>query len=388
MAEVRKNGKEVSCIAFYLPQFHPIPENDAAWGNGFTEWTNVKRAKPLVTGHIQPKVPLEGRYYDLRDPRTQEWQARLAQEYGLFGFCYYHYWFQGGKLLLEKPAEQMLKNASITLPFCFSWANENWTRKWDGHNQDIIARQDYGQEQDWEAHLRYFLSFFRDERYITVDGKPLLLIYKPEEIPCLTEMTQYWQKRIRQEGFPGLCLMIQNVNWYFRPDYHPAGFDYQIRFQPFFSMGYRKRKVQVLRTIRKFRTPIRALHLDVLLRKWQTRRKTTGTEEQQVLDYDRIWNNLLSAPAEKGSIECAFTDWDNTPRTTTGYRFEGATPEKFGKYMDALVKKVNQQQRDLPLIFINAWNEWGEGAYLEPDEQNRFGYLEALKQALEGQKLI
>ena len=219
MAEIRDGGG-IKPIAFYLPQFHAIPENDRAWGEGFTEWTNIKKAQPLFEGHEQPRVPLGGNYYNLLDDETKIWQANLAKAHGVFGFCYYHYWFGHGRMLLQAPAEQMLKNPAVDLPFCFSWANEPWSKRWDGGQQEVIMAQDYGDERDWLAHLDYLLPFFRDARYITLDGKPVFLIYKPEEIPRLLEMIAFWQREIKKHGFPGLCLMIQNPVWFLRPDYN------------------------------------------------------------------------------------------------------------------------------------------------------------------------
>ena len=181
MAEVYDQGG-VKIIPFYLPQFHEIPENNKWWGEGFTEWTNVRKAKPLFEGHRQPKIPLDNNYYNLMDDNVKIWQAKIAKEHGIFGFCYYHYWFKNGRKLLEKPAEQMLQNQEIDIPFCFCWANENWSKNWDGGNREVIMEQHYGGKQDWEMHFQYLLPFFRDKRYITVHGKPIFVIYKPEQI--------------------------------------------------------------------------------------------------------------------------------------------------------------------------------------------------------------
>ena len=360
MAEIR-SGRGVKAIAFYLPQFHPIPENDRAWGEGFTEWENVRRAKPLFEGHDQPRIPENENYYTLTDPAVRRWQAELALENGVFGFCYYHYWFAGGKRLLEKPAERMLHDPETRIPFCFSWANENWTRRWDGGNQEIIACQDYGGSAEWRAHWEYLLPFFRDSRYITLDGRPLLLIYKPEGIPCLREMLDCWQQAAKEAGFPGLCLMIQSPSWFFSPSYDPRGFDYQIRFQPFFSMAWQGKTAPLPQKVK--------------------RRLTAGKKKQIRLDYDALWETTLSLPADPRMAACACPDWDNTPRTASGYMLKGASPEKFEWYMAWLCEKILRED-PLPLVFLNAWNEWGEGAYLEPDERHHDAYLKALKNAL------
>ena len=360
MAEIRA-GKGVKAVAFYLPQFHPIPENDRAWGAGFTEWNNVRKARPLFEGHDQPRIPENGNYYSLLDPAARRWQSELALENGIFGFCYYHYWFGGG-LLLEKPAEAMLSDPEIRIPFCFSWANENWTRRWDGGKNEVIVRQDYGGPAEWRAHWEYLLPFFRDSRYITLDGKPLFLIYKPEEIPCLKDMLACWQEAAKAAGFPGLCLMIQSPSWFFSSSYALRGFDYQIRFQPFFSMAWHGKSLTL---------PQRLLN----------RLRAAGKKKQTRLDYDALWENSLSLPAEPRMIAGACPDWDNTPRTKTGYMLLGASPEKFGRYMERLCEKILREDA-LPLVFLNAWNEWGEGAYLEPDERHHGAYLQALKNAL------
>ena len=237
MLEILENNK-IKMIAFYLPQFHSIPENDRAWGKGFTEWTNIKKAVPLFEGHNQPRIPLNENYYNLLDSKTQVWQSELALKYGVYGFCYYHYWFKNGKKLLEKPLENMLQNKDIKIPFCISWANENWSKRWDGGNQELIAEQDYGNEQDWEMHFEYLLNFFKDERYITLGGKPVFLIYKPGEIPCLSEMLNYFDLKAKENGLKGICFMIQNPIYYFGYDFRWDKFDYLINFEPFFTYDY------------------------------------------------------------------------------------------------------------------------------------------------------
>ena len=386
MAEIRDGGG-IKPIAFYLPQFHAIPENDRAWGEGFTEWTNIKKAQPLFEGHEQPRVPLGGNYYNLLDDETKIWQANLAKAHGVFGFCYYHYWFGHGRMLLQAPAEQMLKNPAVDLPFCFSWANEPWSKRWDGGQQEVIMAQDYGDERDWLAHLDYLLPFFRDARYITLDGKPVFLIYKPEEIPRLQEMIACWQREIKKYGFPGLCLMIQNPVWFLRPDYNKEGFAYQVQFQPFFALGTRAVGVQRREAIHRLHHTLAVIGLapvfDRLYAALRSRRHRPQGEAQQTrLDYDEIWSHILDTPSSPDRIECAFTDWDNTPRKKTGYMHLGASPDKFETYMTRLLQKIRKSGQP-PLVFINAWNEWCEGAYLEPDECHGYAYIEALKRSLE-----
>ena len=165
-------------ITFYLPQFHTFPENDEFWGKGFTEWTNVKKARPLYKGHYEPRVPLDDNYYDLTNPKTFEWQVDLAKKYGVYGFCFYHYWFSG-KILMQKPMEMFLRNKNLSLHYCISWANETWSRRWNGKEEDILIKQEHGTEREWIEHFNYLLKFFKDDRYIKIDGYPLFILYKP-----------------------------------------------------------------------------------------------------------------------------------------------------------------------------------------------------------------
>lgn len=382
MAEIL-DGHGIKTIAYYLPQFHAIPENDRAWGTGFTEWVNTRKARPMFPGHYQPKEPLDDNYYNLLDDRTKIWQSNLAQRYGVFGFCYYHYWFKNGKKLLEKPAEQMLQNQEITIPFCFSWANENWSKRWDGGNKELIAEQDYGDKTDWKQHLDYLLPFFRDARYITLDSKPVFLIYKPEEIPQVSNMLDYWNDEIKKEGFSGICFMIQNPNWFFLPSYDMGSFDYQVKFHPFFALGCKGKDINQLYRRREVYKTLKKLHLnwivDGILPGLRKMRHKSEEHNQVQLDYDEMWDIILHSESRKEYIEGAFVDWDNTARKKDGYVHLGASPEKFEKYMKRLYEKIQKEQQ--PVVFINAWNEWCEGAYLEPDKRYGYKYLEALKRA-------
>ena len=375
------SDNRIKPIAFYLPQFHAIPENDAAWGKGFTEWTNVKKAEPLFPGHYQPRVPLNKNYYDLLDDGVMEWQSELAQQYGVYGFCYYHYWFKDGKKLLEKPVEQMLHNKKITIPFCLSWANENWTKKWDAGNKEIIAEQEYGNELEWESHFQYLKVFFCDDRYIRVNDKPVFIIYRPESIPRLQDMLRYWEKRSSETGLKGICFMVQRGESYFNPNFDRGIIEYQIKFEPSFSNNIEKRLEReglytVLGRLGLY-NKLRKVHQIIK----KTIEGTSSKTGQIAIDYDTIWRQILIPLEDSTLIEGAFTDWDNTSRMLNGYRTDGATPELFGKYIKQLIKKI-EDYNEPPVIFINAWNEWAEGAYLEPDEKYGYAYLEELKQAL------
>lgn len=382
MAEV-KASKGVKIIPFYLPQFHTIPENDEWWGKGFTEWTNVRKAQPLFEGHDQPRVPLNGEYNLLEDD-VKIWQAELAKKYGIFGFCYYHYWFKDGRQLLEKPAEQMLANKAVDLPFCFCWANENWSKNWDGGNREVIMEQDYGGQADWEKHFQYLLPFFRDERYITVDGKPLFVIYKPEQIINLYQMVAYWRKRAEEEGFPGMCFAFQFPTYYTDMYYREDVFDFRIGFEPVHARNLAS--LQHPGTAKKVRLLRKVLGENGVsaYRKLRQKKGGSGWGKSQSLAmyfYDEVWEKILGAKWTDEFLPGGFVDWDNTPRNKHGVLHEGFTIEKFEEYMTRLVQRAGQENK--PMVFLNAWNEWGEGAFLEPDEKYGYQKLEAVKKALE-----
>lgn len=382
MAEIHE-GNSPKLIAFFLPQFHTIPENDEWWGKGFTEWTNVKKAVPLFEGHDQPRIPLHKNYYILTDDSVKKWQADLAKQYGLFGFCYYHYWFKGGKKLLEKPAEQMLSNKEIDIPFCFSWANENWSKNWDGGNREVIMLQEYGGKKEWEVHLQYLLPFFRDKRYITIDGKPLFIIYKPEQIVDIYQMARYFRKRVQEEGFPGICLAFQYPSYYSDMYYRGDIFDYRIAFEPVFS---RDKQAHGAPGTDKYVKLIRKLTGEQLLSAYRKKRqKMLGSSRKSAshlahLSYDEAWNTILHCEWTEELLPGAFVDWDNTPRNRNGVVYDGFSIDSFEKYFHELVLRAKQEKK--PMIFINAWNEWAEGAFLEPDEKYEYRKLEAIKRSL------
>lgn len=372
-------------IAFYLPQFHNIPENDEWWGDGFTEWVNVKKAKPLFEGHVQPKVPLNNNYYDLLDDDVKIWQAEIAKKYGIYGFCYYHYWFNG-KLLLEKPMEQMLKNHKIDIPFCICWANEAWTKAWVNSTQTLIP-QKYGSKDDWKKHFEYLLPFFKDDRYIKYNGKPLVVIYKPELIECGNEMLDYFQHLAKKEGFEGITFAYQHGNMdFYSSKKDDSRYDLDIEFQPIYAR-YDYDKENVKSTLKsKLRNAYHKIStwLGKKIGKEINLRIATGKQEiVRKYDYDKIWNKILEKKVvDSKRVPGAFAMWDNTPRhELNGHVYVGATPEKFEKYMEKLIIKAkNEYKKDM--IFMYAWNEWAEGGYLEPDEENGYGYLEAVYEAL------
>lgn len=368
-------------IAFFVPQYHQIPLNDKYWGEGFTEWVNVKSAKPIFEGHVQPKVPLNNNYYNLLDRETKLWQRDLAKKYGIYGFCYYHYWFNG-KMLLEKPCEQILEDKDIDLPFCFCWANEAWSMEWTG-KKTVIMPQFYGDKKEWKEHFEYLLPFFKDERYIKEDGKPLMVIYRPESIECLTPMLSYWRELAVENGFPGLVIANQSVAFARDGKGDDSEIDYHIEYEP--ATSRRCMSPKKLNGLKQLRRNIMVFCEQKF--GWDLQR--VGVQAYQKLskttrvDYDAAWNNILTRPplSEK-AVPCAFVNWDNTPRyKERGQVYLGATPEKFKNYFSKLIKRgKNDYKKDL--MFVFAWNEWGEGGYLEPDEEHKYGYLEAVRDAL------
>lgn len=371
----RKENIRMKVIAFYLPQFHAIPENDEWWGKGFTEWVNVKAAQKLYAWQNQPRVPKGNNYYSLLDKRTQIWQAELAKKYNIYGFCYYHYWFDG-HMLLEKPMENMLKNKKVDIPFCICWANEDWTNSWVSPNEKILITQTYGNESEWKRHYSYLAQFFKDDRYIKNNNKPLMVIYRPDIIPCLNEMLDYINDLAKEDGFDGIEFAHQSIGLDYPLKRDDSRFTYDIEMQPIYAMtvntGLRVRRLKDV--LLKF---MRAAGLD-WLRVW--RNQVNGPK---VIDYDQIWQTAINTPpvGEK-SIPCAFVDFDNTSRRKNqGWLFKGATVQKFAYYFKKYVQKAKKEYKT-DMMFIFAWNEWAEGGYLEPDTKNGFGYLEEIKNIL------
>lgn len=350
-------------IAFYLPQFHAIPENDNWWGKGFTEWVNVKKSKPLFKGHNQPEIPYGENYYNLLDSEIQIQQAKLAKENGIYGFCYYHYWFEG-KLLLEKPMENMLKNKKIDIPFCVCWANETWARTWDGNEKDILISQNYNEDKEaWKKHFDYLLSFFRDERYIKVDNKPVVIIYKPQLIENGSELIKYWNELAIENGFNGIYVGYQHHSA-FDANLDSYKFDFAIEFEPFYTVHECNKEKEKLESL-------------------FTKVKKKLFKLPTIYNYDFIWKKIISRkPKDEKHCPGAFPAWDNTPRKgNNSIVFWKPTPEKYKNYLVERIKSAKKNYKS-EFLFLNAWNEWAEGAHLEPTQQDGFKYLENTKNAL------
>jgi lipopolysaccharide biosynthesis protein len=350
-------------IAYYLPQMHPFPENDAWWGRGFTEWTNVSKAVAQFRGHYQPKLPGELGFYDLRVPETMARQIELAKLYGLHGFCFYYYWF-GGKRLLEKPVDMFLSrqdDAAFDMPFCLCWANENWTRRWDGAEQDVLMAQTHTPE-DHLAVINDLIRHFRDKRYITVGGKPVILLYRPLIIPDLANMLDIWRTRAAEAGLPGLHIVATNSFGFDAPEEH--GFDALCGFPPHGLtanlINYRIEKINANYSGYIFDY---AEVVDV---------------ESQKLEAIETPKKSKTKPAT-ARYPGVMVAWDNEARKPEkGNVFHESTPSLYRRWLETAAKTTARlNPPDNRFVFINAWNEWAEGAYLEPDRRFGYGYLAA-----------
>ena len=370
-------------ISLYLPQFHTIPENDIWWGKGFTEWVNVKKADSLFDGHCQPRVPLNENYYDLSDVEVMRWQCRIAKDHGLYGFCFYHYWF-GGKLLLEKPVENFL-NSDINFHYCISWANEHWTNQWVSEHWDVLIEQRYGDEKEWKEHFDYLFKFFNDDRYIKINGKPVIVFYKPELINKRREMLCIWNKLAQEKGFPGLCFVFQRAESILNDNkIDMSMFDYCAIYQPGLAVAQYNRERQHFLKLRKMKRSFFKFfeeHFKFDSRSVVLTPQGVGPKRYS---YDQIWDKVLNSDdIFPRMIAGGFTDWDSTPRRgKRGFVMTGASPEKFKIYLRKLIEK-SKNKYETDIIFLFAWNEWAEGGYLEPDTLNGYGYLDALKEALD-----
>ena len=344
----------VRAIAFHLSQFHPIPENDAWWGTGFTEWTNVAKARPNFVDHYQPHLPADTGFYDLRLPEVRAQQAALARAYGIHGFCYYYYWFSG-KRLLERPIEDMRASGEPDFPYCLCWANENWTRRWDGADREILIAQNPSRADD-ERLVRDLLPHFRDRRYIRVDGRPLFIVYRIGALPDAKASAAIWRDVCRREGIGELYLCAAKT--YDTADPSPYGFDAVVEFPPHGTL-----------------TPPVTDRVDLV----------NPDFAGNIVDYRQFVLDVLSQRVSSYRLHrTAFPAWDNASRRPDlALSFINATPEIYELWLRELVARAAEAPRpDERLVFINAWNEWAEGAHLEPDQRYGHQYLEATRRAL------
>jgi len=373
----------VRVVAHYFPQLYPIPENDAWWGKGFTDWDNVRRATPHFPGHYQPRVPAGAVYHDQSSVDVVRRQAELARAHGVDAFCHYHYWFDG-KQLLSRPTDILLENREIDIQFCLAWANESWSRRWDGREEDVLITQTHPPTvESWGRHFEALIKYWLDERAMRVDGKPMFLIYRPQKIRQLPWMFEYFQTRAQREyGLPGIYF-VSFVQHLFPAWEVLRHFDAAVLFQPFVATRsgglaptYVERRWWVALADAAARLAPRAARTPVARR----------LASPRVYDYDAAWDEILAFhPGQHLPVfQGAFVDWDNTAR----YRnratiYQGATPAKFERYMTRLLTKVSAGAANERFVFINAWNEWAESAYLEPDDRYGLAYLQALGNARE-----
>jgi lipopolysaccharide biosynthesis protein len=357
----------VRAIAFYLPQFHPIPENDVWWGKGFTEWANVAKARPLFRGHYQPHLPADLGFYDLRLPETLEAQAALAREYGIQGFCYFHYWFNG-KRLLERPFDEVLASGRPDFPFCLCWANESWSRRWLGEERDLLVEQTYSHEDDL-AHADWLGHAFADNRYIRIGGRPLLLVYRPTHLPDANRTVELWRDMFKrhQLGNPYLVGVDAHCPGL---DCRQLGFDSTLAFTPQLSAlpWWRGDGWKLRRFLYNMRICI-------------------PNGRTKVYDITEARRAMAQIPRDFPHVECVFVGWDNTPRRgSDGVMMINGTPEEFGAALRSTTHDMALSAEGNDLLFINAWNEWAEGNHLEPDQRFGRGYLQQVKQAVDSSR--
>lgn len=361
------NRLNAKVLAFYLPQFHPVPENDEWWGKGFTEWTNVTKAKPLFPGHRQPVFPSDLGYYDLRVAETREAQANLAREHGIYGFIYWHYWFKKGRRLLERPFNEVLATGKPDFPFALAWANESWVGRWHGLMEGKpLIQQEYGGDDDYVAHFNAVLRAFKDSRYITCEGKPVFFIYRPELHPAVERFISLWRKLAVENGLPGICFIAiasidksddQLMDNYIR--LKSVGFDMvnSCGFKKNLSVPFFIRLMRSLFHKRIHRMP-------------------------NIWKYDAsIFSGAMDS--REDVIPCVYSGWDNTPRAgRNGLVLHGFSPERFQKAVEIAVKGVLHKPFEKRFLTIKSWNEWAEGNFIEPDMRWGHRLLEAIKVAV------
>ncbi|MDP1622340.1 MAG: glycoside hydrolase family 99-like domain-containing protein [Bacteroidales bacterium] len=358
--------KKLRFISIYLPQFHPIPENDQAWGTGFTEWTNVKKSRPLFRGHHQPNKPHESiGYYDLRDPEVMGMQAELAKSFGLHGFAFYHYWFNG-KRLLELPVNNMLKTGKPDFPFYLIWANETWSRRWLGEEKEIIVKQTYS-EPDNIHHMHWLMTVFSDPRYIRINNRPVFVIYRPFDIPKLEKFVEIFKSECSKNNVNEPYLIASNSNTGME-DPRKFGFDGILNFEP--QLGVLPYILEDKRLLAKF---VNNLSQGII------------SNKLKIYNYSTAKEQMGSREFPYPCFPCSFVNWDNSPRrNNNGIIIKNSTPQLFAKYLQASIEKFKTMDlcEEENLVMINAWNEWAEGNYLEPDERWGYSYLEAMRDVI------
>ena len=360
-------------IAYYLPQFHPIPENDEWWGKGFTEWTNTAKAKRLFRDHYQPRVPADLGFYDLRVPEAREAQAELAEEYGIEAFCYWHYWF-AGKRILERPFTDVLKSGSPRLSFCLGWANDSWTGTWHGCPDKMLIEQTYPGPKDEEAHFYALLNAFGDDRYLKVDGKPLFFIYRPYRLPEPQRFIEHWKELAIKEGLKGIYF-VGHTNPSSRQS-EEKYFDALVPHNPGVTTHY------------YFNPPPTYLDKVCYRHSKKTVRELVRSRfpRLEVMEYSEyVKKALFPQCPEREEFPCVVPNWDNTPRCgINGFVLKNSTPELFREHLRQAIEQVAGKSPEKRIIFIKSWNEWAEGNHLEPDMMFGRRYLDMCKELVFG----
>ncbi|MFT3825797.1 MAG: glycoside hydrolase family 99-like domain-containing protein [Chitinophagaceae bacterium] len=353
-------------IAYYLPQFHPVPENDHQWGKGFTEWTNVGKGKSLFKGHYQPFLPTELGYYDLRLPEVRKAQAQLAKEYGIEGFCYWHYWF-GGKRMLEMPFNEVVRSGEPDFPFCLCWANHSWSAIWVGDTKTVIVEQTYPGIEDYKKHFYELLPAFKDERYIKVNGRLLFSIFAPKDIPDCKLFTDIWQQLAKQEGLDGFHFTgigvnvgeLEKLGLHAATPHTPHSFLSQLKIRLVDKLSYR--------LTGKSYIDFKAKKLGI----------------PRVYAYADFVEANLKKQYQLHEYPVALPNWDHSPRSgNRAIVLQDSSPELFGRIIHHCVEAVKDRQLEERIIFLKAWNEWAEGNFLEPEKLHGRGYLEEIRKAL------
>ncbi|MHB8843604.1 MAG: glycosyltransferase WbsX family protein [Nitrospirota bacterium] len=364
----RTEIRKARLIAYYLPQFHPIPENDEWWGKGFTEWTNVVKAKPLFKGHQQPRLPADLGFYDLRLPETRFAQAEMAVKHGVEAFCYWHYWF-AGKQLLDTPFKEVLRSGQPGLSFCLGWANDTWTGIWHGSPERILIEQTYPGLKDIDAHFYALLDAFSDDRYLTVDGQPLFLVYQPFHLPEPRRFIERWKNLALQAGLKGIYF-VANIDF---AGLHPEeeGYDASVLHNPIAAIDHMVNPFAISfynRCYRYFRNPL-----------WFAKIRSRGVT---LIEYAKYMKHAFT-PSQKGALQfpCVVPNWDNTPRCgVKGFILNNSTPALFRNHLRDTISQIQPLPLDKRIVFIKSWNEWAEGNYLEPDQQFGSAYLQVCRE--------